>query len=135
MLQARVRLVPVDPFAGTGSPNTGWRLFPVVKVYHRRVYRPLPKRSVAFTHTLYVVKGVSPERDNDFVPFDAPVALFDCPLLHWIDHEKRSPSGSAITILQPKLSLLVVEPFVGAGVPKTGGRFAVVVNRYHLRVY
>jgi hypothetical protein len=46
-------------------------------------------------------------------------------------HEKVSPSGSLIGMLQVKLSRLLVEPFVGEGVPNTGGRFAFVVKVYH----
>ena len=79
----RLHQFPVEPFAGDGDPNTGG-LFSgfVVKVYHLRVYKPLPMGSVAFTHNLYVVKAVNPDNGTDFVPFEAPEALFDWPLLH-----------------------------------------------------
>jgi hypothetical protein len=86
MLHERLRGLLFDSFTGLGVPKTGG-LLPttlacVVNVNHLRVYRPLPAGvgSVAFTHTLYVVEYARPESDNDFVPFDAPLALFVCPL-------------------------------------------------------
>jgi hypothetical protein len=49
--------------------------------------------------------------------------------------EKVFPSGSLMEMLQVRFSELFAEPFAGIGFPKTGGRFAVVVKRYHLLVY
>jgi hypothetical protein len=46
-------------------------------------------------------------------------------------HEKASPSGSLIGMLQVKLSRLLVELFAGEAVPNTGGRFAFVAKVYH----
>jgi hypothetical protein len=135
MLQVRVRLVFVEPFAGTGIPSSGGKFSPVLKVYHRRVNNVLPVGSVAFTHTIYEENGSNPYRDNDFVPFVAFAPLFDCPLLHWIVQEKRSPSESTMEILQAKLRWLVVVPFAGVGDPKDGGKFPVVVKIYHRLVY
>jgi hypothetical protein len=51
------------------------------------------------------------------------VLLLTCPLLHWIVQEKTAPSGSLIGILQLKLNEFPVEPFVGEGIPNTGGAF------------
>jgi hypothetical protein len=56
MLQARLKGLFVEPFAGDGVPKTGGRLIIVVNVYQALVYTPLPLGSVAFTHTLYVVE-------------------------------------------------------------------------------
>jgi hypothetical protein len=47
---------------------------------------------------------------------------------------KVFPSGSLIGILQERLNGFPVEPFVGDGVPKVGGRFALVVKVYHFLV-
>jgi hypothetical protein len=136
MLQVRLNGFPVEPFAGVGVPNTGGLLScNVVNVYHRRVYRPLPPGSVAFTQTLYDVEYANPDNDNDFVPFDAPEPLLVCPLLHWIVQLNVFPSGSLIGMLHEKLKGLFVEPFVGVGVPNTGGRFVFVVKTYHRLVY
>jgi hypothetical protein len=99
------------------------------------VYKPLPVGSVAFTHTLYVVKYARPESTRDFVPLLAPDPLLTCPLLHCIVHVKAFPSGSLIEILHVRLNRFPVEPFVGVGVPNTGGRFAFVVKVYHFLVY
>ena len=134
MLHVRLNRFPVEPFAGEGVPKTGGRFAFVAKRYHLLVYKPLPAGSVAFTQTLYVVKYARPESESDFVPFVAPDPPLVCPLLHWIVHEKRVPSGSLIGMLQEKLTGLPVEPFAGEGVPKTGGRFAFIVNVYQLLV-
>ena len=94
MLQERLSRLPVEPFAGEDVPNTGGVLVRfdfVVNLYHRRVYRPLPPGSVAFTQILYVVTFERPDSVRDFVPLDAPVPLFTCPLLHCIVQEKASP--------------------------------------------
>jgi hypothetical protein len=137
MLHLRFNRFPEEPFPGEGVPNTGG-LFPplpcVVNVYNLRVYRPLPAGSVAFTHTLYVVEDANPDNDNDFVPFDAPFAFADCPLLHSIRQLKLFPSGSLIGILQLKLNEFPVELFGREVVPNTGGLFAFVVNVNHLRI-
>jgi len=55
MFQDRLNRFPVEPFAGDGVPNIGgvFVTFPfVVKVYHLRVYVPLPVGSVALTQIL-----------------------------------------------------------------------------------
>jgi hypothetical protein len=62
-----------------------------------------------------------PERARVFVPLDAPVLLFVCPLLHWIVQENLFPSVSLMGMLQVKLNGLLVEPLDGVGDPKTGG--------------
>jgi hypothetical protein len=81
-----------------------------------------------------VAKYARLDSTSDFVPFDAPDAVLVCPLLHLIVHVKVFPSGSLIGILQVRLNRFPVEPFVGDGVPNTGGLF-IAVNMYHLRVY
>ena len=76
--------------------------------------------------------------DSVFVPLDAPVPLLRCPLLHWMVHENVFPFGSVIGMLQVKLGGFTVVPFVGEGMPNTGGVFVMVpfvLNVYHLRVY
>ena len=81
---------------------------------------------------------MSPVRARIFVPLVAAVPLFFCVLLHWMVHENVFPFGSLIGMFQVRLSGFPVEPFVGEGVPNTGGVFVTfpfVVNVYHLRVY
>ncbi len=52
MLQVRLSWFPVEQFVGVGVPNVGGRFVFVVKVYHLRVYSPLPVGSVALTQIL-----------------------------------------------------------------------------------
>jgi len=131
MLQLKLRGLLVEPLDGFADPKTGGRLTSVEKVYHLRVYTPLPLGSVAFTQTLYVLEYARLDSERVFVPFVAPEPLLVCPLLHWIVHENVSPSGSLIEMLQLKLKGLLLEPFDGEGVPKTGGRLVFVVKVYH----
>jgi hypothetical protein len=135
--QLRLNRLPEEPFPGDGVPNIGGVLPPlpcVLNVNHLRIHRSLPPGvgSVAFTHTVYVVKDANPDNGNDFVPLDAPFADADCPLLHSIRQLRLFPSGSLIGILQLKLNEFPIEPFGGDGTPNTGGSFAFVVNVNHL---
>ena len=52
ILQVKLSGFPIEPFVGDGVPKTGLRFAAVVKVYHLRVYIPLPLGSVAFTQIL-----------------------------------------------------------------------------------
>ena len=141
MLQVKLSGLPVERFVGVGVPNVGgvFVMFAfVVKVYHFRVYCPLPVGSVAFTQILYIFEYVSPVSDSNFVPLVAVVPLLSCPLLHWMVHENVFPFISVMGILQDRFNGFPVEPFAGEGVPKTGGVFVTfpfVVKVYHLRVY
>ena len=113
MLQVRLRELSVEPFVGVGVPNVGGRFALVVKVYHCLLYCSLPVGSVAFTYTVKGVEYERPDSDNDLVPFVELLPLFVCPLLHWIDQENESPSGSLIGMLQTKDKGCPVDPIAG----------------------
>ena len=76
---------------------------------------------MAFTQTVYGVEEANPDKNIVLVPFPSPVASADYPLLQVIFQLMLSPSGSLIGILQVRLNGVPVEPFVGEGIPNTGG--------------
>jgi hypothetical protein len=123
ILQMVFKEIFVERFIGIVAPKTGGRFVFVVNVYHLLVYRPLPVGSVAFTQTFSLVKFASPESVRVFVPLDALVPLVTCVLLHWMVHVKGFPSESLMRMLQVRFNRFPMDPFVGVGVPNTGGLF------------